>query len=92
MQSWTSTSNEKRVSVGAPTGSQQTQLDRVHKADLKIGILFALLISIPVLILYSIKSLPLRLLSVVLFTILFSLGVSLAYQPKRGEVFAITVA
>jgi hypothetical protein len=69
-----------------------SRLDRHHGPDLKSSMLSALFITLPVLVLYYIRSLPFRLLAVILFTLVFAVGLSLTYRPKRGEVFATTAA
>ena len=69
-----------------------SRLDRDHGPDFKSSILSALFITLPVLVLYYIRSLPFRLLAVVLLTLIFAIGLSLTYKPKRGEVFATTAA
>lgn len=69
-----------------------SRLDRNHGPDLKISMLSALFITLPVLVLYYIRSLPFRLMAVILFTLVFAVGLSLTYRPKRGEVFATTAA
>jgi hypothetical protein len=45
-----------------------------------------------VFVLYYISSLPFRLLAIILFTLTFTIGLFLAYKPKRGEVFVIIAA
>jgi hypothetical protein len=69
-----------------------SKLDRDHGPDLKSSVLSALLTTLPVLVLYYIRSLPFRLLAVILFTLTFAIALSLTYRPKRGEVFATTAA
>jgi hypothetical protein len=69
-----------------------SRLDRHHGPDLKSSMLSALFTTLPVLVLYYIHSLPFRLLAVILFTLVFAVGLSLTYRPKRGEVFATTAA
>jgi hypothetical protein len=54
--------------------------------------LSALFTTLPVLVLYYIHSLPFRLMAVIFFTPTFAIGLSLTYQPKRGEEFATTAA
>jgi len=67
-------------------------LDRTHKPDLASSFLSALFTTLPVLALYFIHSVPFRLFAVIIFTLLFAIGLSLAYKPSRGEVFATTAA
>lgn len=69
-----------------------SRLDRHHGPDLKSSMLSALFTTLPVLALYYIRSLPFRLLAVILFTLVFAVGLSLTYRPKRGEVFATIAA
>jgi hypothetical protein len=69
-----------------------SRLDRHHGPDLRSSMLSALFTTLLVLVLYYIHSLPFRLLAVILFTLVFAVGLSLTYRPKRGEVFATTAA
>jgi len=77
---------EKRFS------NELSRLDRHHGPDLKSSMHSALFTTLPVLVLYCIHSLPFRLMAVILFTLVFAIGLSLTYRPKRGEVFATTAA
>lgn len=69
-----------------------SSLDQNHGPDLASSLLSALFTTIPVLVLCFIHTLPIRLVVVILFTIIFALALSLTYKPTRGEVFATTAA
>ena len=62
-----------------------SRLDRHRGPDLKSSMLSALFRTLPVLALYYIRSLPFRLLAVILLNLVFAIGLSLTYRRNREK-------